>query len=339
MDDKVKRRLIRKLRNDHLTIDELAESFGVGVEEMKGRVGALQNSGIPVDIRQKKDGSDLLYHIRVLPDIGNVFHISDVPDNRLRVKRFAVASDIHLASKFHLTRSFHESLDRLEGNGIRHVYVAGDILDGVGVYRGHLENLLAVSLEDQTDIAAEAFSQHPNLHFWVIAGNHDYSFTKKNGAKPLAVLEAKVDNITNLGDFRADIIHHGIHTRLLHGGSGRAYAKSYPSQTYLREYFSGLQREEMKSIPHLLVLGHYHTLYNGFDHGMHILQPGSFQDGNNEFCIRRGLNGPIGLWEVRIKHKGDEIREFTTTYHIPVAAMEEKGAMHARNTRSYHART
>ena len=276
----------------------------------------------------------MLYHIRVLPDIGNVWHISD-GDNRVRVMRFAQASDIHFASKFHLPESFNEAMKRTEDAGIRRVYLAGDILDGVRIYRGHLENLFATSLEDQTDIAAEALSKFPNLRFMAIAGNHDYSFTKQNGAKPMAVLEAKLDNFTNLGDYRADVIFKGIRIRQLHGGTGRAYARSYPSQTYLRDFFGGLEREQLKDIPHFMGLGHFHTYYNGFDHGIYILQPGSFQDGDNEYCIRRGLTGPTGLWHVKMKFQGDKVLEFGATYITPKVAATEKGRMHSKNTRRY----
>lgn len=217
--------------------------------------------------------------------------------------------------------------------GITKVYVAGDIVDGSQIYKGHLENLVTYSVEKQTDMVAGALSKYPELDFWGIAGNHDYSFTQQNGAKPLAILAAKAPNFKNLGDFQADVIYQGIKIRLLHGAGGRAYATSYPSQTYLRDYFKGLDREEMPNIPHLMIIGHFHTLYQGKDHGIHILQCGSFQDSSNEYCIRRGLTGPNGLFHVTTEIQQGTILSFNTKYIEP--NREGKGKAFSKTTKNY----
>ena len=169
-------------------------------------------------------------------------------------------------------------------------------------------------------------------------GNHDFSFTKRVGAKPLAILESKIDNFKNLGDLRADIVYKGIKIRLLHGGSGRAYARSYPSQTYLRDLFGGLEREDLKNTPHMLLLGHYHTMYVGKDHGMFVVQAGSFQDSDNEYCLRKGLTGPNGLYIVNLDYKDGEIQEFQTKFIQPKARAKEKGTTFAKSTVNYEKR-
>ncbi len=332
-DEKFRDRLINRLKNHILTSNQLAERMKVDRDEMVRCLEMLQQKGVTINVKSGR-GGHLLYHINVLPDTGNVYFISG-PDRRRREMDFGASSDLHFASVFHLPKTFHEAMKAIEDRGITRVYVAGDIVDGVGIYRGHLENLTAFSVEKQTDIAAEAFIRHPNLEFWAVAGNHDYSFTKQNGTKPLAILEAKVDNFKNLGDMRADIIYHGIKIRLLHGGSGRTYATSYPSQTYLRDYFRGLEREDMKDIPHVMVLGHYHTYYQGKDHGIFIVQPGSFQDGDNEYCLRRGLTGPAGLFHVNMKYSNGRIDEFNATYIQPQVAAQEKGKAFSQTTVNY----
>lgn len=286
MDKKVENKLVRILRNHKLTRDELAERMNVEPGQVKSWIGELDEKGIDVDVTRARGRGKMLYHINVLPDQGNVYHISGKERDQ-HTMRFAASSDWHLASKFHLPKTLDESLKRVVDEGISTVYVAGDLMDGVKIYRGHLENLLAFSVEDQTDMVAEVMSRFPDLTFWGISGNHDYSFTKQNGVKPLSILEGKVDNFINVGDLKADIIYKGIRIRMLHGAGGRAYATSYPTQTYLRDYFKGLEREQMKDIPHVMIVGHYHTLYRGKDHGIQIIQAGSFQDGDNEYCVRR----------------------------------------------------
>lgn len=216
------------------------------------------------------------------------------------------------------------------------MFHSGDVVDGVGIYKGHQENLVTSSLEKQTDMAAEALGRYNrSLVFHSIAGNHDYSFTQQNGARPLAIIGAKIDNFHNYGDMRADILINDLRIRLLHGAGGRAYALSYPSQTYLRDYFKGLEREELQWIPHFLCVGHFHTKYHAQDHGIQVFQPGSFQDSDNEFCARRGLTGPTGLWVITVRHTGGQIHELETTYIKPKAAAKEKGLAFAKTTRRY----
>lgn len=669
MDEKTKKRLVKNLQNHKLSLEDIIAAFSVEKKDALEMLKTLEVSGIPVDRQRGRRSGATLYHISTMPNVGNVFYING-PTSRLQTDTFAVSADWHIASKYHLPKSWHEAMKRTEDSGIRRVWAAGDIMDGIKVYRGHLENLLAFTVEDQTDMVAEALEKHPNLEFWGVAGNHDYcismdaevftregwktynelsmndyvltlgesltpsfekikkilffpqsstelftingrgvslrctenhnipfvtyntrrkalntkvlkfrtmkdflqtkesslfiptgttlpnlelnisdeilklvawiltdgmirsvgksskysifqskiemvqrirslleqigvlftessrdrsnreiivnnkkiksqkrsytfslstkstndslkklipekslqswmfklskrqfdiflkelvlgdgsiyktkncyvlygkesflediqtlchlfgyratitqsnrgdfrmnicertiscirrenimesklrepvwcllvnnhnfmvrhegkisftgnSFTQQNGVRPLAILEAKVDNFKNLGDFRADIVQNGIKTRLLHGGRARTYAKSYPSQTYLRDYFAGLEHEQLKDVPHIMVLGHFHIYYDGFDYGMHILQPGSFQDGDNEYCIRRGLTGPTGLWHIEIAHQSGELAGFGARWVKPKVAAREKGTMHAGNTKNYRRR-
>lgn len=329
IDDVTKKKMVSRLKNHRMSLDDLCDVFKKEPDEMRGMLSELSGEHhVPVDVKRGK------YHVNMLPDNGNVFVISR-QDSKERNMKFAVASDLHFASKFHLPRTFNEAMKRTEDAGIKRVYVAGDICDGVNIYRGHLENLVTPSLEGQTDIAAEAFSKHPNLEFWGIAGNHDYSFTKAVGAKPLSIIEAKADNFKNLGDLRADVIYHGIRLRLLHGGGGRAYATSYPAQTYLRDLFKGSERDEISKMPHVIGMGHYHTVLSMKDHGIVIVQPGSFQDGDNEFCLRRGLSGPNGCFHMDLDYKSGKIREWDNRYIQPAVARREKGKAFKKTTVNY----
>jgi len=328
--------LINKLKNYKLDINDMKKILNTTNDiEIQSVLDKLLDMNIDLNVSTPKGRSrKLLYHINILPQNGNIYHISGV-DNKYRTVKFGAISDIHFASKFHLPKTFFSTMKQFEDIGVKKVYIAGDIVDGNKIYRGHLENLICTSVENQTDMAAKALSRHPNLDFMAIAGNHDYSFTKENGAKPLAILEQKIDNFTNLGDLRADITYHGITLRLLHGGSGRAYARSYPSQTYLRDYFSGLNLQDMTNLPHLMLLGHYHTLYVGKDHGIWIVQPGSFQDGDNEYCVRKGLTGPNGGFYVEYKCKDGNIDQFKTEYIEPSIRQTERGNAFKKTTINY----
>lgn len=327
-----KKKLIERLRSKRISLNDLCSDFKLTHPEMIEELDKLTSSGVFLEIIPSRKKGERTYHLNTLPDSGNLYHLSGSDDEEREIN-FAAASDLHFASKFHLPDTFRETMKRVTDEGIKRVYLAGDIVDGVKIYRGHQENILTSSMEEQTDIAAESFSKFPELEFWGIAGNHDYSFTQQVGAKPMSVLEAKCKNFKNLGDFRADVVEYGIKWRLLHGGSGRAYARSYPSQTYLRDLFSGLSREDISNVPHIIQIGHYHTFYQGKDHGIHIIQSGSFQDSDNEYCVRRGLTGPNGLFLIKMKVQSGQIHEFQTNYIEP--KLKERGVAFSKTTRIY----
>lgn len=333
MKDKTKARMIKHLRNDVCELSELVKDFGLSAGAVRGIVKTLKRER--VSISERMENGKTFYHIRVLPDSGNVYRISEATDETV-IMRFAVAADFHMGNKFHLSGTWHDAMRITEDAGIKTVYVSGDVLDGQNVYHGQLENLCAFGVEGQTDLAAEAISKHPRLRFKAISGNHDYSFTKLNGVKPLAVLEQKVKNFKNCGDLRADVIQNGVRMRMIHGASGRSYARSYPSQTYLRDYFTGLDKRQFVDVPDMMFLGHYHTMYQGKDHGIFVLQPGSFQDSENEYCIRRGLTGPIGLWHIKMTVKSGVILDLSTKYVQPEVSYGELGRTHAGETRNYN---
>ena len=333
-DGEFEQKFISRLKNHKSTIEELSAKLKMPKDDIEGYIRMLREKEIQVTATQSKSTGEVFYYINQLPDAHNVYFISG-PDKKDRMMDFGYVSDLHFASVFHLPKSFHESMKSLESYGITRVYISGDLLDGTKIYKGHEVNLLRWGVNEQADIAAEAFAMHPTLEFWGIAGNHDYSFTQQNGVKPLAILEKKADNFKNLGDFMADVVYHGIKIRLLHGGGGRAYATSYPSQTYLRDHFRGLEREDLMDVPHVLLLGHYHTFYQGKDHGVMVFQPGSFQDGDNEYCVRRGLTGPAGAFRIQLNYSNAVIKESHVSYIQPAVVAEEKGTAFAKTSISY----
>lgn len=335
MDKNLETKLVARLKNSRMTVSEISDLMHVPETEIMTFLKDLSEKHVSVDTRLK-DG-EFSYQINTNPSNGNVYVISG-KDRKHRQLRFGAASDVHFASKYHLPKTFNESMKRLVDAGITKVFLAGDIHDGRDIYHGHNENVVTTSIEGQTDLSAEALSKFPTLEFWGIAGNHDFSFTKRDGSKPLSILEAKIDNFKNLGDLRADVVYHGIKIRLLHGAGGRAYARSYPTQTYLRDFFTGLDREDLGNVPHVMLVGHYHTYYVGKDHGIIVVQSGSFQDGDNEYCLRRGLTGPNGVSIVDFGYANGVIDEFQTQFIQPPVAKREKGKAFNETSVSYSRR-
>ncbi len=119
----------------------------------------------------------------VQPDIPTNFHSSyaDYPI-------FAVLlSDIHIGSKTFLEQSFLKFLNFLQGKSslfpekinpiaklTKYLLIAGDIVDGIGIYPGQEDDLEILDIRAQYEEAAKLLALIPEyIEVFIIPGNHD----------------------------------------------------------------------------------------------------------------------------------------------------------------------
>lgn len=91
-------------------------------------------------------------------------------------------SDLHIGSQMFLEEIFNKFLSWLRGEGkmrevaekVRYVFIAGDLVDGIGIYPKQEKELLIPDIFKQYEYAAELLSRIPE-HITVIIspGNHD----------------------------------------------------------------------------------------------------------------------------------------------------------------------
>ena len=309
------------LKNHKSTIGRLSEQFHITQEEVKSYIWMLREDFENITTIKSNKTGELLYYLKVLPNANNVYFING-PDKKERVLRFGFVSDMHFSSIFHMSESFHDVMDKLENLGVSKVYVAGDILDGAGMFKGHEETLRQFDVDGQTKIAAEAFAKHPSLEFWGISGNHDISFIKYNKkVNPLEILEMKSDNFKNLGNTSADVICHGIRIRLRHGDVTREHTTSNSEVSYSNHHSRRQYRKHTNKPPHILLQGHYHTFFQGVDNGTIVLQPGSFRDTSIEYSVSHELT-TVGAFYVELRCSSGAIKEWHTAYIQPDFAVQ-----------------
>lgn len=94
-------------------------------------------------------------------------------------------SDIHVGSKRFQHKSFQKFIDWLngkEGNerqrkiakNIKYIFVAGDVVDGIGIYPGHEKELEIKDIYKQYEILGDYLKQIPeNIPLILLPGNHD----------------------------------------------------------------------------------------------------------------------------------------------------------------------
>ncbi|MDY0267000.1 MAG: DNA-directed DNA polymerase II small subunit [Methanimicrococcus sp.] len=160
----------------------------------------------------------------------------DVPNNyssyRLRSEGFALfISDIHVGSKEFMKEEWEIFLDFLNGHSenpqlqkmaseVRYIIVAGDIVDGIGIYPGQDLDLEIPEITKQYEATANYFKRiPPNIHVVIAPGNHD----AVRRAEPQITFPKEIqmlfpENVTFVGN-PAVISIDGICVHIYHGCS------------------------------------------------------------------------------------------------------------------------
>jgi DNA polymerase II small subunit len=127
------------------------------------------------------DGTILIAEKITQPDVPNSYFTGQD-----KAQGYALfISDIHVGSKEFMKHEWETFLDFLNGRNdnpqllqiaseIRYLIVAGDIVDGIGVYPGQEADLEIPEIYKQYEVVASYFHQIPqNIHVIIAPGNHD----------------------------------------------------------------------------------------------------------------------------------------------------------------------
>ena len=160
----------------------------------------------------------------------------------------ALISDIHVGSKKFMEKEFSRFLSWLKGergneklrkiaSHTKYLVIAGDIVDGIGIYPGQLQSLEITDIYKQYQEAAKFLKQVPEyIEIIIIPGNHDASrkalpqpAIPKDYAEPL--YDAR--KIITLGN-PSTISLHGVELLLFHGRSLDDIAAIAPNVSFDR---------------------------------------------------------------------------------------------------------
>ncbi len=219
-------------------------------------------------------------------------------------------SDIHVGSYLFLENEFQTFTDWLKGKGgrkeiserVKYIFIAGDLVDGIGIYPGQEKELTIPDIEKQYEFLALILSEIPE-HIQIIAcmGNHD---AVRNAEPQPAVgkdIAPALHNMPNLAicgnpvRFSAHdvefLMYHGTSMDTIIGSlSGCKYSQPEIAmveylirRNLVPTYGSGGIAQEEKDylfigdVPDVFHCGHVHT--NGYAKykGVHIINSGTFQ--------------------------------------------------------------
>jgi len=267
--------------------------------------------------------------------IAEDFVLPDIPQKKPQEASMPVyamlTSDMHVGSKKFMHEAFERFLLWLNGklgnekmkyvaNHVKYVVVAGDLVDGIGVYPKQMKELATKDIHKQYQEVASFIEQIPDyIELIVIPGNHDASrralpqpAISKDYIEPL--FEAR--KVLSYGN-PCTISLHGVEFLLYHGNSFNDIVASVPGvslQTPNRAMKILLQSRHLapvygkgtliapelrdylviERIPDVLQTGHVHVQRHDVYRGVLMVNSGAWQE-QTEYQKRMGLLPTPGI--------------------------------------------
>ena len=321
---------------------ESKERLFVKVEDLDANATVLVSPNLEKEIIEKARSLLLDQVICVNAIKGNNelliakdFILPDVPQKTPRKAPVpvyaALMSDLHVGSNKFMKKEFNRFLQWLkgeDGNGklrdiaghIKYLVIAGDIVDGIGIYPGQLEELAIIDIYEQYREAAKLFEQIPEyIQIIIIPGNHDATrkalpqpAIPKEYAEPLNEAR-KMYSLGNPSTFSL----HGVELLVFHGRSLDDVAAVAPNVSFdtpdksmklllqsrhlapiygERTPIAPEKRDFMviERIPDILHAGHVHVLKCDRYRGTLIVNSGAWQE-QTDFQQRMGLVPTPGI--------------------------------------------
>jgi DNA polymerase II small subunit len=179
------------------------------------------------------------------PDI----RIDNTPFRSDRAGRAVFISDVHVGSNTFLEEEWNRFADWLQDDPAPYLLIAGDLVDGIGVYPGQEQELLIKNIYEQYDRFGEMLRDLPSrVRIIISPGNHDVV----RGAEPQPVIPAaftkKFPKNCTLVENPALVNLQGVRVLMYHGRSIDDMIGLIPGASYEK---SGQMMEEMLVRRHL----------------------------------------------------------------------------------------
>jgi DNA polymerase II small subunit len=176
-------------------------------------------------------------------------NVPDVPSHKATTsshRGYAVLlSDLHIGSKMFLEEDFRRFISWLNGklgdldivSRVKYVVMAGDIIDGIGVYPGQEFQLVERNLKKQYVLAAQLINEIPkHIKILVAPGNHDpvrQALPQPAVSVDIAEPLYKIDNVKNVGN-PSVVKLDGVNFLVYHGRSLDDIIATVPDLSYSR---------------------------------------------------------------------------------------------------------
>jgi len=227
----------------------------------------------------------------------------------------AYISDIHLGSRHFLQRQLEQFSEWLHGRGeatelagkVKYVLIAGDIVDGIGIYPNQERELVVKDIYQQYKMFDDFIQSIPDYVEVIAApGNHDA--VRRGEPQPALSKDLISSDILNVGN-PSTLVIEGMKHLVYHGASMDSMISNIPGSSYMHpekvmvEY---LKRRHLSPVyggnliipenidymvidepPDVFHAGHVHK--NGYTQyrGTLVINSGTFQE-RTDFQVKQG---------------------------------------------------
>jgi len=285
-------KLLRLLRKEAATLDELAERIGRSRGQVLDAMDYLRRQAHSVT---ETNGRFSIVR-EALPGFmadGDLPTYVSRPDNTFL---FGACGDNHLGSKYARLDVLNALYDRYAEEGVDRVYNTGNWIDGEARFNKH--DLIAHGVEGQLNYLREHYPQRAGINTYAVSGDdHEGWYAQSFGINigkraeqamreigrtdwhDLGYMEAHI-RLVNANTGKASIL------AVVHPGGGSSYAVSYSIQKIIESLDGGEK-------PAVGLYGHYHKLWAGNIRNVWVTQTGTTED-QTPFMRKKKLEAHVG---------------------------------------------
>ena len=331
----VKSKEIEEISEEELFLNTLKKQKNMSLVELADIVGCTSSRIIDYIDYYRGQGYEILYDEDKVALSFNVTSQGDKIDTLEEQEIiFGVASDLHIGSKQTQITALNKFCDICKKEGVKYMFTPGDVCAGYNVYPGQLFDLYAISAEEQEESVVVNLPK--GLEWFMIGGNHDYSFVKKGGGhNPLLAIENKRDDVHYIAFDDGDVpILPGVDLKMFHPSGGVPYSLSYRIQKTVEQITSYelvkiVSGVKPKPTIRFLMAGHLHVQMQGLFGSLFAAQVGCFE-GQTNYLKRKGLIPAVGGYIIKATlKKGGLLRYEAPFYLFPEIEDDWKNYSHS----------
>jgi len=286
-------------KSDPISLNELIEKaskkfINPSEESIRSSIRTIIEKGY--DVKELIVNGERVYSLVRSPELNEENMYRSMGDISTPI---ILTGDFHFGSKSFYKLAFDQLVEDSKKFNIKDIMIAGDLIQGRGVYPTELEELSLPSISDQISGVSDLLSKLDcNVH--LISGNHEEKVqgSVDVGLEPLKIVARTCRNVSYYGHVANLKLNKDYTYMMFHGSGSVTTAVTHMIEKVWRELISK---------PNILHMGHTHqSAFVRKGNQRYLIMSGTLQR-TNSFLIQKGWNAKIG-WFI-IKSIGSEYIE------------------------------
>lgn len=283
-------KVVSLLRDKPMTRREISNKLDRSETSVQSLVQYMLNKGYNVFIEKQKIS---------IPTTSSSLMVDKVVNPIVDSMKFTCAfpSDIHCGSKEEQITNLAKFIATAREMGVKNFLFAGDMFTGINMYRGHNMDVYTRTAEGQEEAVDRAIQPLDDEEWYVLGGNHDFSWLKSSSIDLVWRFCQKYPNVHYLGYDEEDVpLTDKFAIRLWHPTGGLPYATSYRLQKGMETLaFEQLLESIDNPRVKVLIAGHLHVALEMPQGGIFGIQAGCFE-GRTSLLKRLGKYPRVGAY-------------------------------------------